>query len=148
VPRAAPPWSAGSHLIGVYLDTNRGPAQTSGLEVRGNVFHRYGDGTPGLTDRSRGVAIVNKGSDSTFLDNLFARVDTPYNPGSKGTGQGTVTGNQGWITDRPLPAEGNVPDRNPGFLDEERGNLANRPDGTIVLEGGAIIPFSSMGIRP
>lgn len=142
VPRPAPPWSQGSALVAIYLDSDHGPAMTTGFKVRGNIIYRYGDGSAG--GGARGTGIVNKGAGNIIQNNLFARCDTPYLTDGKGTG--TVTGNQGWVTGTSLPP-GNI-QQEPAFLDEVNGNLANRPDGSTVLAGTAErIPFSSIGIH-
>jgi hypothetical protein len=145
VPRPAAPWSSGSHLMAVYLDTNGGPSLTTGFNVHGNVFYRYGDGMLRLIAGSRGVGIENKGSGNVFRNNLFAKVDVPYLPGAGGSG--IVEANQAWRTGIPLLFLGNGWRLDPGFVDEARGNLANRPDGTIVLDRATEpIPFSRIGI--
>ena len=126
--------------VGVYFDTDPGMNDASGFTVEGNVFHRYGDGSP--VNVGQGVGVLNKGSNNTFRNNLFVRVDAPYVSGYLGTSSAAVQ-NQSWLCGAALPS-GNV-NQDPRFLDEAARNLANRADGTLVLANGAVIPFSSIG---
>ncbi len=70
VPRPAAPWYYS--LTGIYVDANPGGPDTTGLDVHGNLFHRYGDGAPpsnyGMT-----AAIINKGSGNSFRERLRPR---------------------------------------------------------------------------
>ena len=141
VPRPTSPWYFSRS--GFYIETDAGHTDSTGFNVHGNIFHRYGDGAP-PSPNAMGTATLNKGSNNTFRDNLIVRCDDPY-AWSTYASAGAFQGNQVWLT--KIGAPPNNVAVNPGFLDEGAGNLANRSDGTLVLANGVVIPFNRIGIR-
>jgi hypothetical protein len=144
VPRPPAPWSNGWWNSAIALDANASSPPCSGFDIHGNVVHRFGDGTISDVWQKGQVAGIMPKPDNRFHGNVFVRVDAPavvVNSGAE------ITGNQSWLTRQPLPA-GNVTGQAPGFVDEPRGKLANRPDGSLVVAGTSeVIPFGSIGLR-
>ena len=130
-------------VAGVYCDDH-----ATGYTTHSNIFYNL-VGSPTCATCNVTPAIVNKTSENTFSNSIFAYVKQIYYGSAGGDNGGPYFNHsQAYSVTYGFPSGAvSTVTANPNFADPANGNFSNQPDGTTVLViGTEPIPAAHIGL--